>query len=374
MNFDLPYNEELSKRFVSDYNLPIPIINRRAFFYHLDLYEKHYGAFTKYKKLWNMINEKFEGDAQKFLDHYYEVRESMIQSVLNNEAYQYFNTMPMERFEIKDRPNITSNNIYNEENVGKWFISVDLKKANFQALNLVDRDILLNSDTYEEFVDKFTDLEYIKESKYTRQVLFGKLNPKRHITVEKYYITNLYKKLNDDFIILKNKCVSLHNDEIVFQSAELSNGVAQKLVKDIEKVAAEMGLDVKVECFTLRGYALYSLDKPHFKKTFYTKEYSSFIKGKYKLISAPLPFHSIIYRFMNGYVERVTELDRLIQYEGLVARLESFFQVEKIEGQSKQRPEGTLLFNRNKKKKTIKIKLDKTYINLKEFFKLWNFF
>ena len=42
--------------------------------------------------------------------------------------------------------------------------------------------------SYEDWVKKFTDLEYIIESKYTRQVVFGKLNPSRQIKVENYMI------------------------------------------------------------------------------------------------------------------------------------------------------------------------------------------
>lgn len=90
-----------------------------------------------------------------------------------------------------------------------------MKSANFQALNKVDRDILLNSDTYEDFIYKFTDSQYIANSKYFRNVVFGMMNPKRHITVEKYYTYQIYKKIIDNIPDLSDRCVSLCNDEIV---------------------------------------------------------------------------------------------------------------------------------------------------------------
>lgn len=54
-------------------------------------------------------------------------------------------------------------------------------------MKYVNPDIVLNAGTYQDFIKKFTDLEYVAESKYTRQIVFGKMNPKRHITVEKYH-------------------------------------------------------------------------------------------------------------------------------------------------------------------------------------------
>lgn len=63
------YNRELAKRFIRDNKLPIPLINEELFFYHLNLYENDYGALTKYKKLLDTINEKYDGDYKAFLTH-----------------------------------------------------------------------------------------------------------------------------------------------------------------------------------------------------------------------------------------------------------------------------------------------------------------
>lgn len=341
---ELPYNKELAKRFVSDCNLPIPIIDE-TFFYHLNCYEDDYGARTKYCNLIKTIEEQFNNDIEAFLKYYYEVRDNIIETVTNSDAYRYFNTMPMNRYEIKDKPAITHNNIFNEDNIGYWFISVDLKKANFQALNLVDKEILFNSDTYEDFISKFSDIDYIKESKYTRQVIFGKFNPKRNITVEKYYTAQLFKVLNDKFVTLKDRCISLANDEIIFKITKLNNGIAKKIISDIEKTAKEMGLDVRAEYFMLEGYQLLCKDNPHFRHVFFTKT------GKKKLYCIPLPFHSIAYNLYKGHM--LQEQNYLISYEGLTAKLKGEFYLEKLNGISQIRPEGTLLFNRNKKDENI---------------------
>ena len=177
------YNRELAKRFISDYKLPMPLIKEEYFFYHLNLYEEDYGALTKYNALLDYIEKQYEGDCEKFLEEYYLLRDNIIKTVEESEAFQKFNTMDLNFYAVKDKPNVSSNNIYNQENIGSFFISIDLKKANFQVLKKIDKEIVMDADTYEDFIGKFTDSEYIKNSKYTRQVVFAKLNPKRHITI-----------------------------------------------------------------------------------------------------------------------------------------------------------------------------------------------
>ena len=200
------YNRELAKRFISDYKLPIPLINEEYFFYHLNLYQKDYGSLDKYNQLLDVINKKYDGDYNKFLEDYYNVRDKIITNVIENEAFQKFNTMDMSAFSFKERLNITSNNIYNQDNIGGFFISIDLKKANFQTLKNIDKNIVFGADTYEDFIGKFTDSEYIANSKYFRNVVFGMMNPKRHITAEKYFITQIYQKVIEEFPYLADKC------------------------------------------------------------------------------------------------------------------------------------------------------------------------
>ena len=324
------YNRELAKRFISDYKLPIPLINEEYFFYHLNLYQDDYGSLEKYNQLLDMVNKKYDGDCNKFLEDYYDVRDKIITTVMDSEAFQKFNTMDMNVFTIKDRLNITSNNIYNNDNIGEFFISIDLKKANFQTLRNIDKDIVLGADTYEDFIGKFTDLGYVKTSKYTREVIFGKLNPKRHITAEKYFITQIYKKVIEYFPYVTDKCVSLSNDEIIFKTEFLLYNdklTCFALRRDIEKIAKEIGFDVHVEFFHLRGYNLMFKERRSVRKTFFMKDYFC-TDGKFKLIGVPLQYHSIAYKLYKG--KELSEIDYHFDYEGMNARFCEEFDIEEI--------------------------------------------
>ena len=113
------FNIDLANRFISDYKLPIPkIFSIGQFAHYLYLCEKDYKALTKYRDLINLIDEKFEGNANKFLKEYYDKREEIIQSILSNPAFIEFNNMDMSKFALKDFPkDVTSKNIYNCENI-----------------------------------------------------------------------------------------------------------------------------------------------------------------------------------------------------------------------------------------------------------------
>ena len=81
----------LKKRFVSDFNLPIIIFEEPDFEYFLDLYETQFHSRTKWNKLINVIDEKFNGNPNLFLEEFSKVRNNMIESILENKHYQEFN-------------------------------------------------------------------------------------------------------------------------------------------------------------------------------------------------------------------------------------------------------------------------------------------
>lgn len=317
------YNEDLAKRFVSDYKLPIQLTNEKYFKYFLNLYDKDYGSMQKYMKLCQLIEDKYYGSPKLFLEKYYETRDNIIKTVENSEAYQKFNTMDMSAYIIKNKKNITSNNIYKEGNIGRMFVSIDLKKANFQALKYVNPEIVMNAETYQDFIKKFTDSDYIAESKYCRQVIWGKLNPKRHITVEKYIIDQIYEYLvGTDHV---ENCVSMSNDEIVFDLGKAEEHdyadiaglcTSYELIRQFIKVM--LGFDVSVELFILHGVQL-CCEK--FKRScYYYKEYlnntGSGVKGK--LMCVPMNYFAIVYKLFNNVP--LQEEDYHFDYEGLDCR------------------------------------------------------
>lgn len=313
----------LAQRFVSDYKLPIPIITEEIFNFHLNKYEDKYKSLTKWNNLLKLIDERFEGKHNLFLDEYYQIRDNIIASLLGNEAFKKFNTMSFDAYNFTNEKSITSNNIYNQTNVGKIFVSVDLKKANFQVLRKFDKDIIYNTDTYEDFIGKFTDIDYIKESKYTRQVVFGKANPKRHIKLEKYYTYLIYKFMEHYADEQGWKVVSLNNDEIIYEipKAYCETDYITETIKE------KLDLIVHVELFILDGYTFSTKDSEHHKVDFYVKK--NLINGEEKMVSVPLPYHSLIYSLYNKEIP--SEMDYHFNYEGYDCIFNEEFEIKGIE-------------------------------------------
>ena len=227
--------EEIKKlriRFISDLNLPIQVIHSPYFENMLELLENEYKAKTKYNELLDFINnEPFNGNINKFIENFHFVRNQVITYVENNESYQFFNNVNEFKEEVEIRLSIYDNDIplkiekkevYIPDNDGSEFISIDLKHANYTALHAFNPNIVNDTNSYEEFIEGFCTensyKEYLKNSKYTRQVIFGKLNPKRTITVENYMIMQIYNALCECTNI--NQIADLYtvkSDEIVFK-------------------------------------------------------------------------------------------------------------------------------------------------------------
>lgn len=209
-------------------------------------------------------------------------------------------------------------NIYNELNVGKCFLSIDLKKANFQALHNFNPEIVMGCDNYEDLMDYFGGDDYFKHSKYTRQVIFGKLNPKRTIQYEKYLIKQLFQESKNEilkFLYDNTKLVSVKTDELIFHITD-ENIISKINLTDLKKeIKNNNNLDVHVEIFTL--YRIVSENHNNvivdgYKKVFYND------KNRYDLKNVSSIFFPQIYSFANGL--EINEYDLYFNAEGQVAK------------------------------------------------------
>lgn len=313
----------LKLRFVNDMKLPIIIFEEPDFEYFLDLYEKQFGSRTKWNKLVETINEKFNGNPNLFLEEYARVRNAMIDSIEKNEYYKEFidSNNKLSQYDI---PNLKcpSSNIYKETNGGRDFLSIDLKKANFSALMYHDSRILGEGKpiSYDEWVSKFTDLDYIKESKYTRQVVFGKVNPKRQIKIEKYMIYKVllsYKELFETLNI-EAKLVSFCTDEVVFDVTYYREDIENNMyaIQHLQKYLFEdhnINVDIKL-------YQLWTHEFKTYKGAeivAYTKTYHD-ENGKYNIFSVPSFYYAQVYKLINGL--ELNEMDMKFYMDGQIVK------------------------------------------------------
>ena len=234
-------NNKLRQRFVKDYNLPINVFDEKLFNYYISLYD--FFPREKWENLKALIDKKYNGNVELWLDHCASVRDKTINTVIESPEYKAFNNSDLSVYKLSK--NIGEHSYYTEATDGCRFISIDLKKANFQALKYVG---VLKEATYDEFIENMGGDDYIKGSKYLRQVIFGKMNPSRTITVEKYIMEKIMK-FSDEVLPIGFELYSQNSDELVYK---LNNntfvGDINIICKVLEKVVLDkIGIEVRVE-------------------------------------------------------------------------------------------------------------------------------
>ena len=316
--------DSLCRRFISDNNLQFQFVDYNHFNYCINLFGKKHD----WDALLKVIKERFDNNPNKFLDEYYQLRDKIITDFLDKKEYKFFNEeMNLNDFALdKDSRNITSNNIYNRENLGKTFLSIDLKKANFQTMKHISSSMVNNRATYEDFIGDYTDLDYIKNSKYTRQVVFGKLNPKRQITCEKFFTNEIRKLIETEIYAMSGKIVSMSNDELVYEITTPENINDNLIQKLVEKIKSITDFTVHADLFKLNGYEFQFMEAGVCKFTFFEKVFSD---GSKKLISVPMPFYKMVYKLMNNIP--LEDEDYLFEYDkNVICMFIEEFQIEKI--------------------------------------------
>lgn len=313
----------LKKRFCKNYGIPIQIYSEPYWSSRIELFDDLFD--TK-----NKLNE-FKKDLSTYRDEqdYFEQDNIFLQEVIDDirksEGYQFFNSTDNKDIlsnntnDFLRTMNYKRNDIYTEIYNDKTFVSIDLKKANFQSLKYFCRkfgkEIFQGKESWEEYLSLFTQEKTKINSKHLRQVVFGALNPSRVTNYETKLMGELLIKILNEFPEWKEKVVSLNTDEIVIEIDKYNpnnwDSTAQTLVDTLNiikqrlvEICLEMGLYCEVDMFVLE-----KLGKDVWKKNFIL---NSNTKNPYKKVSF------LIYPFLLRDVkgEEIQEEDRVFFYEG----------------------------------------------------------
>lgn len=294
----------LRRRFIKDNSLPIPLTDEPYFSYFIDLYDAEFATKKKMVDFMEIVSQ-FETEGE-VLDFMASITDKIISDVKVNPKYQEFLKADMNQFAVKRTQRYPSSTIFKECHTGKELISIDLSKANFQAMNYFDKEIL-NANTYREFVSRYTNLEHILNSKYIRQIIFGNLT-KRIDTVElfmTYQIVEKLEKLGLTIILVKN-------DEVVLEG---NNDIYDTCVKLVQ----ELPFDVAVEHFILKVLRN-EYNQPFKSDKFFVKEFLNFTdekKNSFEIKATDSTFYSQFYKLLKGM--EILENDLVFINEGFVA-------------------------------------------------------
>lgn len=319
--------KKLRKRFAKDYNLPINLFDDELWGHYMSLYSDF--PVTEYNNLLKTVDEKYDGNVEMWLDYCAKVRDNAIIGTMATDAYKAFNTCDMAKWEMPEGvPQIGEHGIYNEETDGRFFVSIDLKKANFQALKYVG---VVKDETYKDFIYRHGGDDYIAGSKYLRQVIFGKMNPGRTIKVEKFIMGKIYLLVKDFFENNGYQLYSINSDELIFAEknyalfgVEGGNANAKRVEQMIKD---SLGIDARVEYLYITRLPIVNANEN--KVDAFVKR--NVITGKQELKKASTTFYPQIYKLWMG--QEIEEIDKKFFFEDQIATFDKPLKYEDISNQ-----------------------------------------
>lgn len=260
--------EKLKERFCKDCNIPIKIFQEPYFKRRLELWDNHsLLSSTQYEIFVEELN-KYDSE-QTYFEDYNRVKDNAIKDIKNSAGYQRFNEVDMNKFTVKKEfQKLPCKDIYQPSNDKRVFLSIDMEKANFNALRQYDQGIFNEHDSWPCFIKQYTDNTHICTSKYIRQVILGNCNCKRHITYEKYLMSLVLEAILELETFCIEDVVFFSNDEIVFDITDKGDLDCIKWDlknKDLYQVLTRFPFPLRVEEFKLhkisgcKGYIKMSL-------------------------------------------------------------------------------------------------------------------
>lgn len=307
-------SEKLKERFCKDCNIPLRLYKEPYFMDRLQLYDSYYNALDK----WNIFVrelDKYKCE-QDYLEEYNRVKNAAINDIKISDGYKRFNEEDMNKYTVKYK-DLPGKDIFKTSNNGKLFISIDMRKANFSALKFYNRSIFDNADTWEKFIERYTEDKHIVNSKYIRQVILGNCNPKRQVTYEKYLMGLVLEVLIDELGYSASDIAFFSNDEIVIDMGKYEDCIRKRELIEWQ-IKGYFNIPFRIELFYLRKITGTNGYYKEIVKNIIEREYEFKCLNNYVL-----PF---VLRKFNG--EEVTENDKVFYHEGLLSK---FIEIPEIE-------------------------------------------
>lgn len=230
MKFRFLSDQKMRQKFVDDYRLPIKIMESPYFEYYLKLYWDDFQLEQKaenFQKAVDKLNGKVQGE-------WYRIKDTIEADVKSKPKFlELSNTT----FDNNNKLQLPNGNPYNQEDAKHICVSVDIRSANYNALKHFDKSLVLDTQDYNELISKYTDLDYFKESKIFRQLIFEPLLSKKQGQIQKQITLKSAQEIINFITPMKVKTVS--NDELILlfsKETDTLQSVNDKMNKVMEKL------------------------------------------------------------------------------------------------------------------------------------------
>jgi hypothetical protein len=231
--------------FIKNNGLPIPVWREPYFSYFIDLYKDIYDTqalYEQFKQTLGILNTR----NRQVIPYSYELMKQVCDKIKNCPIYKKF--QDDQTLTCGELPDKTTIYVKQDGDYPKYYVSLDIIKANFNTLRFYDAQIVSNCETWEDFIGTFTDLKYFATAKYFRQACLGQLKTGKFASIQLYLLSHLYS-------IIKDKCDVLGRtgtDEIIITvTKDTISEVYCLLSQIIEQLPLNMRNIWRIECCSI---------------------------------------------------------------------------------------------------------------------------
>lgn len=297
-------SKEILSRFAKDYGLPIQPVESEHFLKSLKFLSESAPEFEKIGTQLQWLQDAVSnlGSESAFLDYSKNLIDRVIAKVRETNEYKFLCESALTTKHVS----LQKIEVYSMANVGHTFISIDLKSANFNSLRWFSAKMFDGYETFSDYLKEFTDLKYFQESKYLRQVVFGHLEPKKQVVIQKNLMISISELISKEFDIAIGDIKSVGTDELVIlvdpnDAGEFVRSIESKIAYS-NKSLAEI---IKVEAFTLASIN---------GRKMFVKEYLDGSK-EFKAI----PHNVFLQAFKRYYGLEINQADLMFEHDGHLA-------------------------------------------------------
>lgn len=232
---------DFNKIFAESFKYPIEIVDPHTFSYYIQVIKPFFPDIEQnHIEMIETCKKNFESNAGKMKTQMHEIKNKIISEIQKKESFINFQKFDVRT--LKSLPNSVTKNIFISENINKTFIRFDIIKAFFTVINNHDPNIF-DTNNWNEFIQKYTDLKVYSKSKILREIIGGELTvTKKALKFAESYIATIYEK----FLNFNPVCVC--GDAIIFDASIVGDG--DEIFKFIEETWPN---SFRKEKFVLKG-------------------------------------------------------------------------------------------------------------------------
>lgn len=239
-----------------------------------------------------------------------ETKDKIIETIKSNEEYKKF----LSSTKIPSYPDgyVGKSSIYNSKYTDKYFLSIDIKSANWMCLKR-NTNLSFNG-SWTDFVGMFTQSKFIQESKYFREIVFGELGSKKIDKFMSEIIYELEEIISKSYFSTQLNKICCTRDEIIYEIIKPVDFDFVSFVENIKQIDPDFSI-YRVESFYLRqlkpyDYFIKEIDKSNDPKS-------------HKIQFKNIPKHFVL-QVIKYYTKKpIDPLDKKFMFENFICSFDN---------------------------------------------------